>query len=106
MDTIWAKKGEMRDHLHEFQSTHFNDKTNITNLRYESKRCCANLAGLYLEDAAFANQDRNIHDDRTVRREIRNRVTGSCPIYVSGVWWLRLCLQKFVQIRFEKAQLK
>jgi hypothetical protein len=50
MNNIWAKKDELRDRLHEFQSTHFYGKTKITNLRYESKGCWANLA---LEDAAL-----------------------------------------------------
>jgi hypothetical protein len=53
MNTIWSKKDELRDRLYEFQSTHFDEQTKITNLRYESKRCCANLTELYLEDAAL-----------------------------------------------------
>jgi hypothetical protein len=55
---------------------------------------------------SIANQARNIHDDRTDRHDIRNRVTGLCPSSLSGVLWLTLCLHKFVQISFEKAQLK
>jgi hypothetical protein len=53
MDIIWPKKDGLRDRLHEFQLTHFNDRAKITNLRYESKRCSANLAELYLEEASL-----------------------------------------------------
>jgi hypothetical protein len=51
MDIIWPKKDELRDRLREFHSTHFNERDKITNLRYESKRCWANLTELYLEEA-------------------------------------------------------
>jgi hypothetical protein len=51
---IWPKKDELRDRLHEFQLTHFNEREKITNLRYESKRCWANLSELYLEEAALS----------------------------------------------------
>jgi hypothetical protein len=53
MDIIWPKKDELWYPLHEFQLAHFNEKDKITNLRYESKRCCANLSELYLEEAAL-----------------------------------------------------
>jgi hypothetical protein len=49
MNIVWEKKDELWDLLHEFQSTRFKDRTKITNLRFESKRCWANLAELYLE---------------------------------------------------------
>jgi hypothetical protein len=54
MDIIWPKKEGLRDRLHEFQLTHFNDRDKITNLRYENKRCWANLAELYLEEASLS----------------------------------------------------
>jgi hypothetical protein len=53
MDIIWQKKDKLMDRLHEFQSTHFNERDKITNLRYESKRYWANLAELYLEEAVL-----------------------------------------------------
>jgi hypothetical protein len=53
MDIIWPKKDDLRDRLHEFQLTHFNERDKITNLRYESKPCWANLAELYLEKASL-----------------------------------------------------
>jgi hypothetical protein len=53
MPIIWPKKDGLRDRLHEFQLTHFNDCDKITNLRYESKRCWANLSELYLEEASL-----------------------------------------------------
>jgi hypothetical protein len=59
MDIIWPKKDELRDRLHEFQSTHFKERDKITNLRYESKRYWANLAELYLEEAILP-----IHKER------------------------------------------
>jgi hypothetical protein len=34
MDNIWPKKDGLRDQLHEFQLTHFNDRDKITNLWY------------------------------------------------------------------------
>jgi hypothetical protein len=106
MDTIWAKKDELRDRLHEFQSTHFNDRTRITNLQYESKRLLGQPRRTLSGGSSTANQDRNIHDARLARYTIRNRMTGSCPSSLSVVLWLTLCLHKFVQISFEKAQLK
>jgi hypothetical protein len=54
MGIIWSKKDDLRDRLHEFQLTRFNERTKITNMRYESKRCWANLAELYLEEAALS----------------------------------------------------
>jgi hypothetical protein len=54
MDIIWPKKYDLWDRLHEFELTHFNERDKITNLRYESKRCWANLAELYLEEAALS----------------------------------------------------
>jgi hypothetical protein len=53
IDIIWPKKYDLRDRLHEFQFTHFNNRDKIANLRYESKRCWANLAELYLEEASL-----------------------------------------------------
>jgi hypothetical protein len=53
MDIIWPKKDELRDHMHEFKLTHFNERDKITNLWYESKRCWSNLTKLYLEEAAL-----------------------------------------------------
>jgi hypothetical protein len=51
IDIIWPKQDGLGERLHEFQRTHFNNRDKITNLGYESKRCCANLAKLYLEEA-------------------------------------------------------
>jgi hypothetical protein len=53
MDIIWSKQDGLRERLHKFQRTHFNDREKITKLRYESKRCWANLAELYLEEASL-----------------------------------------------------
>jgi hypothetical protein len=53
MDIIWPKQDGLRERLHEFQRTHFNDRDKIKNLRYESKRCWANLAKVYLEEASL-----------------------------------------------------
>jgi hypothetical protein len=33
--------------------THFNERDKITNMRYESKGCWANLTKLYLEEASL-----------------------------------------------------
>jgi hypothetical protein len=54
MDIICPKKDDLRDSMHEFQFTHFNERDKITNLRYESKQCWTNLAELYLEEAALS----------------------------------------------------
>jgi hypothetical protein len=53
MYIIWPKQEGLRERLHEFQRTHFTDRDKITNLRYGSKRCWANLAELYLEEASL-----------------------------------------------------
>jgi hypothetical protein len=62
-----AKKDKLRDRLHEFQLTHFNKRDKITNLWYESKRSWANLAKLYLEEAALPIMTKDLHDMRLVR---------------------------------------
>jgi hypothetical protein len=53
MDITWPKKDDLRDRLREFQLTHFNERDKITNLQNEIKRFWANLAELYLEEAAL-----------------------------------------------------
>jgi hypothetical protein len=48
---IWEKREAVRDNMLPFQSRHFANRSTVESLHYESKRCWANLAERYTEEA-------------------------------------------------------
>jgi hypothetical protein len=51
MEKLWARHTELLPKLWDFQKQHFDRRQCIMDLRYESKKCWATLAKLYLDDA-------------------------------------------------------
>jgi hypothetical protein len=52
MEKIWARHTELLPKLHHFQKQHFHQRQRMADLIiYESKKCWATLATLYLHDA-------------------------------------------------------
>jgi hypothetical protein len=51
MEKLWARYTELLPKLWDFQKQHFDRRQRIVDLRYESKKCWATLAKLYLDDA-------------------------------------------------------
>jgi hypothetical protein len=51
-EEIWKKHAGLVKRLHAFQTKHFENRTRIDNINYESKCCWANLAEQYITEAA------------------------------------------------------
>jgi hypothetical protein len=51
MEKLWARHIELLPKLWDFQKQHFDRRQRIVTLQYESKKCWATLAKLYLDDA-------------------------------------------------------
>jgi enoyl reductase-like protein len=51
MEKVWTRHTELLPKLWDFQKQHFDRRQRIADLRYESKKCWATLAKLYLDDA-------------------------------------------------------
>jgi hypothetical protein len=51
MEKLWARHIELLPKLWDFQKQHFDRRQRIVDLRYESRKCWATLAKLYLDDA-------------------------------------------------------
>jgi hypothetical protein len=51
MEKLWARHIELLPKLWDFQKQHFDRRQRIVDLRYESKKCWATLAKLYLDEA-------------------------------------------------------
>jgi epoxyqueuosine reductase QueG len=51
MDKLLARHIELLPKLWDFQKQHFDRRQRIVDLRYESKKCWATLAKLYLDEA-------------------------------------------------------
>jgi hypothetical protein len=51
MEKLWTRHTELLPKLWVFQKQHFDRQQRIADLRYESKKCWATLAKLYLDDA-------------------------------------------------------
>jgi hypothetical protein len=51
MEKLWARHIELLPKLWDFQKQHFDRRQPIVDLRYESKKCWATLAKLYLDEA-------------------------------------------------------
>jgi hypothetical protein len=51
MEKLWTCHTELLPKLWDFQKQHFNRRQHIADLQYESKKCWATLATLYLDDA-------------------------------------------------------
>jgi hypothetical protein len=65
MDTLWARHIELLPKLWDFQKQHFNRGQRIVDLLYESKKCWATLAKLYLDDAENNRHDSHSEIDQT-----------------------------------------
>jgi hypothetical protein len=48
---IWEKRALVQDNMLPFQARHFANRRTVESLHYESKRCWANLAEMYTEEA-------------------------------------------------------
>jgi hypothetical protein len=51
-DEMWEKHTGLTGLLHDFQAKHFENRQQIGNLNYESKRCWVNLAEQYINEAS------------------------------------------------------
>jgi hypothetical protein len=51
-DEMWETHTGLTEQLHNFQAKHFENRKQIGNLNYESKRCWVNLAGKYINEAS------------------------------------------------------
>jgi hypothetical protein len=51
-DEIWETHSGLIERLHIFQLKHFENRQQIGNLNYESKRCWVNLAVQYIKEAS------------------------------------------------------
>jgi hypothetical protein len=51
-DEMWEKHTGLTERLHDFQAKHFENRKQIGNLNYESKRCWVNLAEQYINEAS------------------------------------------------------
>jgi hypothetical protein len=51
MDKIWARYLELQGRLRQHQLIHFDNREQKDNLRYDSQRCWASLAEMYLQEA-------------------------------------------------------
>jgi hypothetical protein len=49
--TIWENQEAVRDNMLPFKARHFANRITVESLHYESKRCWANLAEMYTEEA-------------------------------------------------------
>jgi hypothetical protein len=65
MEKLWAIHIELLPKLWDFQKQHFDRRQRILNLRYESKKCWATLAKLYLDDAENNRDGSNSESDQT-----------------------------------------
>jgi hypothetical protein len=65
MEKLWARHTELLPKLWDFQKQHFDRQQRIANLRYESKKCWATLAKLYLDDAENNRHDSKSEIDQT-----------------------------------------
>jgi hypothetical protein len=51
-DEMWETHTGLIERLHDFQAKHFENRQQIGNLNYESKRCWGNLAEQYINEAS------------------------------------------------------
>jgi hypothetical protein len=51
-DEMWEKHIGLTERLHNFQAKHFENRQQIVNLNYESKRCWVNLAEQCINEAS------------------------------------------------------
>jgi hypothetical protein len=65
MEKLWAIHIELLPKLWDFQKQHFDRRQRIVNLWYESKKCWATLAKLYLDDAENNRDDGHSENDQT-----------------------------------------
>jgi hypothetical protein len=65
MEKLWARHIELLPKLRDFKKKHFDRRQRIVNLRYESKKCWATLAKLYLEDAENNRDSGHSESDQT-----------------------------------------
>jgi hypothetical protein len=65
MEKLWARHIELLPKLWDFQKQHFDRRQRIVDLRYESKKCWATLAKLYLDDTENNRHGSNSEIDQT-----------------------------------------
>jgi hypothetical protein len=65
MEKLWARHIELLPKLWDFQKQHFDRRQRIVDLRYESNKCWATLAKLYLDDAENNRHGSNSEIDQT-----------------------------------------
>jgi hypothetical protein len=51
-DEMWEKHSGLTERLHDFQANHFENRQQIRNLNYESKRCWVNWTEQYINEAS------------------------------------------------------
>jgi hypothetical protein len=51
-DEMWEKHTGLTEPLHDFQVKHFENRQQIGNLNYKSKRCWVNLEEQYINEAS------------------------------------------------------
>jgi hypothetical protein len=49
---MWEKRTGLIERLHDFQAKYFENRQQIGNLNYESKRCWVNLTEQYINEAS------------------------------------------------------
>jgi hypothetical protein len=64
-EKLWARHIELLPKLWDFQKQHFDRRQRIVNLQYESKKCWATLAKLYLDDAENKRDGSNSESHQT-----------------------------------------
>jgi hypothetical protein len=65
MEKLWARHIEPLPKLWDFQKQHFDRRQCIVDVRYESKKCWATLAKLYLDDAENNRHGSHSETDHT-----------------------------------------
>jgi hypothetical protein len=67
MEKVWAIHIELLPKLWDFQKQHFGRRQRIVDLQFESKKCWAKLAKLYLDEAESNRHDSLSNMDQTNR---------------------------------------
>jgi hypothetical protein len=65
MEKLWERHIALLQKIWDFQKQHFDRRQRVVNLRYESKKCWAKLAKLYLDDAENNRDGSNSEIDQT-----------------------------------------
>jgi hypothetical protein len=79
--TIWGKQEAVRDNMLPFQARRFVNRSTVESLHYESKRCWANLAEMYTEEAQMPVSS----DTYSLLAYLSARIYDGSPGYVSAI---------------------